>query len=373
MKVSIVTQYYNRRTQFTNTIDSILESKHEEIELIIVDDASDVNHDISDFPEKYGQIDIKYHRFEKSEKWWLCPVLVINKGISMATGDVLIFLGAECMFVGDVVSDVVARIQENKYLVYATLGINEDDTNRLRSLTREQMMSLDGIWYQHSTHRNTCYNFCTAITRKDLDELGGFDERFAAGVAFGDDDFINRVRIKGMDVVPVDDPLTIHQYHPPMNYYEHDERSKKESKFYFADNVLMDYIRQNEIENFKVNNSFVNGFGMQSPVYSKMVITRDILINVENKDGKSLVNFGAELSGLVLDLKFTTLEGYLIHSTKLLCNHWYSLPTGPVVCLSISVANSFENEYTIYQEVLTEGFSKTMNFKIPIQAHLLSI
>ena len=56
-----------------------------------------------------------------------------------------------------------------------------------------------GGWYQHSILNNRCLNFCTAITKKDLLELGGFDERFSNGLAYGDNEFILRITRKNMN------------------------------------------------------------------------------------------------------------------------------------------------------------------------------
>jgi hypothetical protein len=45
-----------------------------------------------------------------------------------------------------------------------------------------------------------------------LDELGGFDERFANGVAFDDDELIHRIRLK-LNVVFCDDLVSLHLWH----------------------------------------------------------------------------------------------------------------------------------------------------------------
>ena len=59
------------------------------------------------------------------------------------------------------------------------------------------------------------YHFCSAMTKEDLDDLGGFDMRYAQGVGYDDNDFIYRVRLKGMTTKIIDNPFVIHQYHPP--------------------------------------------------------------------------------------------------------------------------------------------------------------
>ena len=71
---------------------------------------------------------------------------------------------------------------------------------------------------QHSKFKTTCFNYCTSITRQDLEDLGGFDESYANGIDFDDTDFIRRIRRKGMNINMVDSPFVVHQYHTPINY-----------------------------------------------------------------------------------------------------------------------------------------------------------
>jgi GT2 family glycosyltransferase len=54
--------------------------------------------------------------------------------------------------------------------------------------------------------------------KTDLDKVGGFDERYAKGISYDDDDFLYRVNDKGLSIKIVNDPFVIHQYHPPFTY-----------------------------------------------------------------------------------------------------------------------------------------------------------
>ena len=258
MKISIVIQYYNRRYQLLNTISSINQSsiKHQ-AEIIVVDDASIIDHDISDLPEMYPDLNFKIHRFTPEEKWWSCPVIPINKGISMATGDAVILLCGECMFVGDILKDVAEQIHPNKYLVYATLSLNSSDIMKISMMSYDDILTkpfgatappgYNGGWYQHSEIRNTGFNFCTAIMREDLSELGGFDERFGWGASHGDDNFLDRIKIKGMDIVSIDLPMTYHQYHEPMLTHPVTDQP--------VDGALLNITRTEP--GYKVHNSFI--------------------------------------------------------------------------------------------------------------------
>lgn len=260
MKISIVIQYYNRKPLLLNTLRAIQNSKiKQDIEVIITDDASTLDHDISNIPELFSDLNIILFRFEKIEKWWHCPVIPANKGISLASGDIVVLLGAECMPIGDVMTDIVSRIKLNSYLVYSTLALNEHDTASLNHMTYEEICNnpFNGFWYQHSQTNNHGFNFCTAIMRDDLLELGGFDERYGWGVDYGDADFVLRLKRKGMEFITIDNPFVYHQHHEKFIYTEFQSRVNQEArKDKLFDKDLYDYVINYESSNIKVKNSF---------------------------------------------------------------------------------------------------------------------
>jgi glycosyltransferase involved in cell wall biosynthesis len=244
MKISIIILYYNRRPQLLNTLKSIQSSSlKNDTEVIIIDDASDKKHEIIDLPSLYPDLNFKIYSFKKEEKWWSCPVVPVNKGISMATGDNILLLCAECMLVGDVLKDIQDRIKENDYLVYATFALDKESSEKIN------YSQLKGMWYQHSIHNNRGFNFCSAMTRKDMLDLGGFDERYGWGVSYGDDDFILRVKRKGMNIIPIDNPLCFHQWHESMQV--------KPSSNNISDEELYQKVLNEEVGNYKIKNSFL--------------------------------------------------------------------------------------------------------------------
>jgi len=212
-KVSIVITHFNRKDLLIKTIRSIAAFESSKYaEFVVVDDASGEQQSVEGISELFPELDIKTVSIKPNEKWWSCPCPTINKGVSESNGEIIILQGAEIAHAGDIVSDV-QRIKDNEYFVYGCLSVKENEN----SLIESRISEIKGdIWYQHSQYNSRCYNFCTAITRKDFYELGGFDERYGDGIAYGDDDFIRRVRLKGMNVMQIDKPHTLHQYHPPM-------------------------------------------------------------------------------------------------------------------------------------------------------------
>ena len=111
------------------------------------------------------------------------------------------------------VFDVIALRTPNTNHELYQLGFSDYD-RIYRYLTTSNCM-----WYQHrSWVRN--YHFLTAITRKNLDLLGGFDYAFAFGSCYDDDEFLFRIkhRLKlNIHNVFVEENrlLGAHQWHTP--------------------------------------------------------------------------------------------------------------------------------------------------------------
>jgi GT2 family glycosyltransferase len=254
MKLSICITYYNRKNLLINTLKSIEKYVGTyNVEILIVDDASDSKNRIDDIPNTFKNLDIKIFRFEPEDKWWTLQVIPHNKLISMASGDIILQQGAECYHQTDIISDIFKNTKENEYRVYGCYALTELDTINIHNenykikINNEcnwSTMYTKGGWYQHSIYRNGKLNFCTSITKKDLLELGGFDERFAMGIGYGDNEFITRIERKKMKVVTLDDLYVFHQYHEPTKYDRYDP------------NINLFNIMKNE-KTIKVKNSYL--------------------------------------------------------------------------------------------------------------------
>jgi len=229
MKLTIVTAYYNRRKLFSNTLKSISESKHKnDIEIIVVDDASKDNERIDDFPNMFD-LNIKVIRIDEQNKHWINPCIPFNIGFKEAHSDVIILQNPECIHYGDVIDYTLNNIDKNLYLNYAAYSIDNNNVNKINNLEnvtikditniinplKNEPTILDGVngWYNHSIYKPVKLHFCSAIMKSDLDDLGGFDERFANGIAYDDNEFLLRIKRKNMKIQMIDKPFVIHQYH----------------------------------------------------------------------------------------------------------------------------------------------------------------
>lgn len=206
MKVSVIILHYNRRELLLTSLRSI--DYIDDMEVIIIDDGSDISIDDIPYLEEFRGVDIKVFSFKKEEKKWLFPAIPINKAVSMVTGDVILFQGAEIYHKHNIIDHLINNIEKNKYLVYGTFALNRDVP------CETSIDSSKGVWYQHSIHSPRNLNFCVGIMTEDMLDIGGFNEAYGVGTNWGDNDFLWRVNKKGMNIVPVDYPYVYHMWHP---------------------------------------------------------------------------------------------------------------------------------------------------------------
>jgi glycosyltransferase involved in cell wall biosynthesis len=248
---SIVTAYYNRKSQFYQTLKSIANSKLKNFELIVVDDCSLPEHRLEDYLTEFPFM--KIIRLEKKDKWYVNPCVPFNIGIKAAKGDIIILQNPECMYINDVLIYVNENITNNTYITMATYALDEK-TTPLLPLYYEKGTAVDFLktlpqkriednppmgWYNHSTIRPTYYHFCAAITKVNMNKLGGFDERFAMGIGFDDNDFIERVKRLKLNMVIADNALVVHQYHPTVFYYRPDAERLHQKNHDLFNNITM--------------------------------------------------------------------------------------------------------------------------------------
>ncbi|RBP46156.1 GT2 family glycosyltransferase [Roseimicrobium gellanilyticum] len=223
--ISFVTAYYNRKTLFIRTLESILWHGGPEFEFVVVDDGSREEERIEDLVERFPFL--RVYRLDPGRKWYMNPCIPFNFAIRQAKGDAIVLQNPECLHVGPILRHVHEHLRKGVYLTYACYALSEADTLSLHgdaSQVQAQAGSftfLDSVpvemagegWYNHSRIVPNGYHYCNAITRHDLEALGGFDERYALGFAYDDVELFHRIRMSGLEVRHVDKPSVLHQYH----------------------------------------------------------------------------------------------------------------------------------------------------------------
>jgi GT2 family glycosyltransferase len=237
--ISIVTAYFNRKKLLIKTLDSLLNSEIKDFEFIVVDDCSRKQERIEDLMNIYPFL--KVIRLEEKNKWYVNPCIPFNIGFKHAKGDKIIIQNPECYHSCDILKYVNENLNDQTYFSFGCYSMTkEQTTNLIQTDVTNIEFKNNGItfegeegWYNHSVYRPMAYHFCSAITKSNLNELGGFDERYGLGIAFDDNDLIHRIRLKGLTVKIIDDYIVYHMWH-----YDNDEnatisnRNKQDEKFW---------------------------------------------------------------------------------------------------------------------------------------------
>ena len=218
--ITIVLTYYNRKKQLANTLRSIARYGHD-VNIIIINDGSTDGEDIYCFEtDKISAITLE-------NKTWINPCIPFNIGFSLVNTDIVIIQNAECLHIGDIVGHALANSRDGSYLSYSAFYTNKEVSEKFNTSdnpddivkpymnTNEIGGGITNGWYNHATYRPEAYHFCSAITKNDLYRIGGFDERYAKGSAYDDDDFILRIKRAGIVVSFVYSPFVVHQWHEP--------------------------------------------------------------------------------------------------------------------------------------------------------------
>lgn len=230
---SIVFAYCNRREQTITTLDGFEEkyANKYNFEVIIVDDNSNNENKLQDIIEDYSfPINlIVISEEEKGDR--VNPCTAYNKGFKQAKGEIVIIQKPECYHVEDILGYANKKLLEKDYFSYSCYSANSFEiTNELlrnenpyeliqnNEFNQKNFNIIDLSWYNHPTEpgRNVGYHFCSAIYKSKLDLLGGFDERFADGHCFDDDEFLLSIKHNlqlDIEIVHPDNGFVIHQYH----------------------------------------------------------------------------------------------------------------------------------------------------------------
>ncbi len=217
LKYSIIMPYIDRTIQLHNTLASYHHwySGRTDWELILVADSK-----CRQRPELDSLVDIWRARgldiivvdFQADDMY--NPACLFNVGAKAASGEFLVLTSPEIYHNADVLGGFDAEFERDRHR-YVTCACLALDKRQLRKIKRFGLLAPTGKekWIQHGVHRPAQYHFCSAIAKELYEAIGGFDEAFAKGFCFDDDDFRDTVIKSGAVVVQRDDLVTFHQYH----------------------------------------------------------------------------------------------------------------------------------------------------------------
>ena len=167
LKVSIITVCYNAFDYIEKTIESILIQTYGNIEYLIIDGGS--NDGTLDIILKYNN---KISKIISEKDSGIYDAM--NKGLELATGDVVYFLNADdVLYDKDVIKDVVQKFKQNPnlLLLYGNVGYLFE-ANSVKDLRKFNKISSKTI-----LHENLCHQAVFA-KRVLFDEIGMFDLQY---------------------------------------------------------------------------------------------------------------------------------------------------------------------------------------------------
>lgn len=169
MKISIITITYNSAKTLRDTIESVLSQSYPDIEYIIVDGKS--KDETCDIVRSYGD---RISRFVSEKDNGLYDAL--NKGIGMATGEVVGFLHSDDIYASTETVKLIAEafIRFKVDSVYGDLVyVDQNDTSQIIRFWRSRKASRSRLLTGWMPPHPTFY-----VKRSVYEQYGGFNTSF---------------------------------------------------------------------------------------------------------------------------------------------------------------------------------------------------
>ena len=165
MKISIVTATYNSAATVADTLDCIRRQDHPDIEHIIVDGGS--KDDTLDIVRRFPHV----ARMVSGKDKGIYDAM--NKGIGLATGDIIGILNSDDIYTDDTVLSLVANAfaDDSVMTVYADLQyVYPDDLNRIQRTWRTGRFKKNNFYYGWMPPHPTFF-----VSREVYDRAGLFN------------------------------------------------------------------------------------------------------------------------------------------------------------------------------------------------------
>lgn len=183
MKISIITATYNSEKTLKDTLDSVLKQTYKDYEHIIVDGMSKDNtmQIVKEYEEKYdGKL-----KYISEKDTGLYDAM--NKGIKMATGDIIGILNSDDMYANEkVLEDIANKFKESKCDgTYANLKFMDEETmSKPQRIWKSPKGKIKNGW--HPAHP-TLY-----LKKEVYDKIGLFNLKYRIAADY---DFMLRVML----------------------------------------------------------------------------------------------------------------------------------------------------------------------------------
>ncbi|MDP3970728.1 MAG: glycosyltransferase family 2 protein [bacterium] len=175
MKVSIITPSYNQKNFIAQTIESVINQRGDfELEYIIIDGSS--TDGSIDIIKKYAAMDARIKWLSEEDRG---QSHAINKGLKMATGDIVAYLNSDDVYLKDALKKLVAEFSKQKDLkwLYGGCNIIDESGDETRGIITKYK---EWLGKKYSYNKLLVVNFISqpaVFWRRDLlDEIGFINE-----------------------------------------------------------------------------------------------------------------------------------------------------------------------------------------------------
>lgn len=242
LKYSIIFPYFYRPS-LRQTLSSLAHFYHDrnDYEVIVIEDYKNLKDDFQHNILRKILLDfrsvmpIQYLSYIEKEIY--NPTPLFNMGVKASKGQYLVLTNPECLHTTDILRGLDEEFEKdtNEYVVCGCLSVapkySFDDGKIMIDLNEDFDHSKD-FWYQHSAYLNRLLHFCSAISKDTFLKIGGFDEEYAKGIAYDDDDFRETVLKNGVKIVPRDDLVVYHIQHDVSYQIDHGYLKNHNADYY---------------------------------------------------------------------------------------------------------------------------------------------
>jgi hypothetical protein len=277
--ISIVMTYFNRKVQLYRTLTSIRKTSYDKskMEIIIINDNGDY---ITDLLNAFSDLNIILCTIKKDEKIWKNPCIPYNIGFKLIHYDKVIIQNPETYHKGDILEYVNKNLTNDNYITFGCYSVPfqdfiKSDYDNIQYVDKIFTSACSPGWYNHQIYNPSYLHFCSAISYDNLCKLNGFDEKYKDGIGYDDNEFLYRVKLLGLKLEIISDPIVLHQWHSsPIRWNTTDtEKSINEKR-----------------KLFKVNSHIYNNYTLKKDTY---LINENKYFNnntkIIKKDGISIV------------------------------------------------------------------------------------
>ena len=214
MKYSIIMPFYKKHRELKITLDSYFHfyNHREDYEIVIVIDYKNdlgENKDLENMILRYND-KLNITTLHGDDTNGYNPAALYNAGVEYCDGSYIVLTNPENAHNTNILAEMDKVFIENKNS-YIVCGCQNVEVDSFKNIVKNDYKKIS--WYQHSKFRPANYHFCSAISKENYNEIGGFDEEFSKGIGYDDDDFRDSVIDANLDVAVRDDLLTLHVSH----------------------------------------------------------------------------------------------------------------------------------------------------------------